>query len=411
MKRTKEQKAITLVALIITIIVLLILAVTTIGAIRESNIIGHAQNATSKYEKAQKEEEKKLLEMQYLLEKKSGAFVGTYSDYVLEKQYGVKVGDYVRYNYKIEGTTDPEAYTTDPAKGIGTSVSSSADATTKKYTLNSNTSISATISADTTIKWRILGLNSNGEIELISADPVNTNVYLANEEAWANAETELKNLCHTLYGQGVGAKKARSIPVEDINNVAGYKYTDERYGVTWQYRFPTKEQKPTGTRYMQKRTKAVGDSWTDWTTATTNSNYQIFIDPIKGTIKQATEAEPETEKESTEIENNHYVYNIADYTNSSNKERLNLMTKKSNGTTSASYWLASRSACCISSSVDFCLRFVHGGCVMSRATHYSGGTRGRFVSGVRPIVILKSEVQLTESTTKINDTRTWDLSV
>ena len=46
MKITKEQRGITLIALIITIVVLLILAGVAIGTLKESNIIGRAQSAS-----------------------------------------------------------------------------------------------------------------------------------------------------------------------------------------------------------------------------------------------------------------------------------------------------------------------------------------------------------------------------
>ena len=52
----KENKAITLVALIITIIVLLILAVVTITAVSEGNIFNHANNAATRYNAAATEE-------------------------------------------------------------------------------------------------------------------------------------------------------------------------------------------------------------------------------------------------------------------------------------------------------------------------------------------------------------------
>lgn len=48
----RGQKGITLVALIITIIVLLILAVVTIGAVKDSSIVNHAENAADKYNSA-----------------------------------------------------------------------------------------------------------------------------------------------------------------------------------------------------------------------------------------------------------------------------------------------------------------------------------------------------------------------
>ena len=53
---TKNEKGITLVALIITIIVLLILAVVSIRAITGDNILGKAETGKNKYEKARKDE-------------------------------------------------------------------------------------------------------------------------------------------------------------------------------------------------------------------------------------------------------------------------------------------------------------------------------------------------------------------
>ena len=52
----KENKGITLVALIITIIVLLILAVVTISAVNEGSLFAHANNATEAYSKSAEEE-------------------------------------------------------------------------------------------------------------------------------------------------------------------------------------------------------------------------------------------------------------------------------------------------------------------------------------------------------------------
>ena len=60
MRKTKEQKGITLIALIITIIVLLILAVVAIGAVQNDGIINHAKNARDEYEKAETNEETTL---------------------------------------------------------------------------------------------------------------------------------------------------------------------------------------------------------------------------------------------------------------------------------------------------------------------------------------------------------------
>lgn len=56
----KEEKGITLVALIITIIVLIILAAVTIMSFRESGIINTSVNGTINYAKAQEDEKIKM---------------------------------------------------------------------------------------------------------------------------------------------------------------------------------------------------------------------------------------------------------------------------------------------------------------------------------------------------------------
>lgn len=56
MRKFKEEKGITLVALIITIVVLLILAGVAIGAAKDSQIIGYAQNAAGGYNQAKTNE-------------------------------------------------------------------------------------------------------------------------------------------------------------------------------------------------------------------------------------------------------------------------------------------------------------------------------------------------------------------
>ena len=63
----RGQKGITLVALIITIIVLLILAVVAIGAITESDIINHADNAATKYNTSKVEEQTQIDNAESLL--------------------------------------------------------------------------------------------------------------------------------------------------------------------------------------------------------------------------------------------------------------------------------------------------------------------------------------------------------
>ena len=57
MRKTREQRGITLIALIITIVVLLILAVVAIDSIRDDGIISHAGNTANTYNQAVKNEQ------------------------------------------------------------------------------------------------------------------------------------------------------------------------------------------------------------------------------------------------------------------------------------------------------------------------------------------------------------------
>lgn len=63
----REQKGITLVALIITIVVLLILAVVSIGAVRNSGIINHSENAASTWKTEQATENQTIKDSEDLL--------------------------------------------------------------------------------------------------------------------------------------------------------------------------------------------------------------------------------------------------------------------------------------------------------------------------------------------------------
>ena len=69
MTKSKETKAITLIALIITIIVLLILAMVTIRALQGYGIINHANDAAKEWEIAQVKEQIKLATYEAKMEK------------------------------------------------------------------------------------------------------------------------------------------------------------------------------------------------------------------------------------------------------------------------------------------------------------------------------------------------------
>ena len=69
----RQEKGITLIALVITIIVLLILAIVTIRIMTNENIIGHANNAVTAYNEAQNNETQQLTWAEQLMQNKGGS--------------------------------------------------------------------------------------------------------------------------------------------------------------------------------------------------------------------------------------------------------------------------------------------------------------------------------------------------
>ena len=72
MKKTREQKGITLIALVITIVVLLILAVVAINSIKDEGLIAKTEEATEKYNQSVQNEADRLNEYLQFLNKYNG---------------------------------------------------------------------------------------------------------------------------------------------------------------------------------------------------------------------------------------------------------------------------------------------------------------------------------------------------
>ena len=337
MSKLKNNKGITLVALIITIIVLLILAMVSIRLVMNGGIIDRAEKGTKAYTEAEVQEQIKLAYSEWQTARWTGE-TDTAADFVkarLNQTYGenavtdvtetngvfsVVFADGREYTYNVAtGTTEKVAKWNDNGDGswthsetgskiqigdkvnydptkdengntLTTTYTSYAEANaaanknegrTSGYTADQSFSVSATTNG-----WRVLGMNENGQIELISADPIQTssssNYYLKGEKGYLYGPDELNAICG-IFGQGKGAESARSLDVDDVNKLAGIttdadkKACTSDYGSKWQYRYPTTEE-VSGTRYMQYK-KDIGSGYGSWTNIT-NSSYQKFKIPV-----------------------------------------------------------------------------------------------------------------------------------
>ena len=168
--------------------------------------------STSIYQIANEKAGKTLVEMYNQAQKDNC----TNSDGSCKKAEHLHIGDYVNYNplnFK-EGTADGDK-----------TASSSTD---------ENGSKDQTFSINDDTKWRVLGKDDNGQILIVSADPVkkdmgdtnnptptnNPYFYLKGAKGYINAETVLERISK-IYGHGVGATGARSLKIEDVNKICG----------------------------------------------------------------------------------------------------------------------------------------------------------------------------------------------
>ena len=415
--KRNTQKGITLIALIITIIVLLILAVVSIRLVVNNGILGKAEKGVKVYSESETEEKVKLAYADYQMGKLTDSsytfeqalqngkvaytsvtgsdaegyiVTATLSDGTEKKlkvtstgvsklkttveEFGLQIGDYVAYD---EGT------------GYSTTIETSESGYVSSQTKTTED-----------LGWRVLGVNEKGELELISDNPTTATIYLRGETGYLNGENVLKDMCNELYGKGTYASSARSLKVDDINKLGNYDPTAySGYGSLWQYQFPS------GETYMQSRQSTDnGATWTDWTDIT-SSSYQTFRMPGADTSTTISVDNPGI---SEPLKYTYYYYIVSNYvkqTTSDGKSMADIITKGT-GTSNLSQWLASPYVICLSGNARFGLRTVFGGGVNRGDLFYSYGDSDCYYYRVRPVVSLKSDIQIEK--TDANDGSTLE---
>ena len=112
----------------------------------------------------------------------------TYTIYIAK----LKIGDYVDYKYKNGSDTYQLSKTY------------------SGYTSNQE------ISQDKNIKWRILNIDENNKVDLISAEPTSQEVYFRGFLGYNNGVDLLNDICEKLYGNNTNGIEARSINLKDM---------------------------------------------------------------------------------------------------------------------------------------------------------------------------------------------------
>ena len=449
-KFKNTQKGITLVALVITIIVLLILAMVSIKIVVDGGLITKASKATdthtigaekeaittgyATYQIALANKEnvtKPTIEGATVTPKGEDwnvTFTKTNNEYqlskdgnvLLAKQNGIeviwtdngdgtftkgnvtlKVGDYVNYDATKDANGNTVATTSYTSYSEANASTNKNDGRSSGHTKDQVFNLTSYTSG-----WRVLGVE-NGNIRLISANIIgpdsggytdgdNKYYYLRGKRGYTDGPSEL-NAISAIYGQGKGAIGAKSITEEDINKITGYDPTnneDEKvYGnkVTYfwdgtdkpYYEYGEGANKETGSLSRSHNTF----NWYDGTTWQTST--------------KSTTANTTNRERITELTSNSYTY-YSYYSTKSGTEWKLLFED----TINKRYYVASFAVKCAPGIVTFCYRHVSNGWFQASELFWSDGGISIPKCGVRPIVYLKSDIQIEK--TDINDGTTLE---
>ena len=350
MQKKSNNSGITLIALIITIIVMLILVAVTVNTAVNSGLFGHAKNATQGW-KSEEEKESNIGNDNYIND-----IVNQFSDSQTKPDRSfLKVGDYIDYTPDTAGNY----------MGLGTSENEKAGSTDNP---------ADGIPQDTTLKWRVMNINDDGSVDLVSAAPIATNVYFQGSLGYNNGVLLLNDLCKSQYSNSTLGVTARSIDLEDIEkkfNSTGinarntYNNGNKTYGQTQTY---TNNYSYTPDIYNHVGKTAAEESKDYYSTPTTATHSQ------KGTL---------------EVQQTYYYFSNTPSSYFDDSTFYELIFG-----TGTAYWLASRYANCNSTNANFGLRNVNSANLNGNNLFNSNNNTNNNNLRVRPVVSLGSNIKI-----------------
>ena len=420
-QKLKNNKAITLIALVVTIVVLLILAGISISLVAGDNgLIKKARDARDETRYASIKEEVELWKADKSLAETTGGNRESLNDFITRlklkdneqenvekdasgkikkitikigdktielsdsktlveafKDGEIKVGDYLNYNTKVDTSKNYKSET------------------------NQNGWADQTYTATQETSWRVLGLNeSEDQLILISANPIAKNMDTSSTNEWDKNPylymkgayscvncIEILNGISGIYSTSLGTVK--SLTAEEINRLIGVTVDKENKKVYVNTAPDTNidEFGVLGNTYTYKSTDYTPESYIAGKNVDTNKIPSVTADA--------------------------YWYAWGNLTiNATLKEMLFSGTTESDKY-SKSYWLASPGVCAGESFADFGPGYVAGGDVVGGGDSFdSNGGWGAFRLGVRPVVYLNSEVSVDDlqKTEAVTDTWNYDNS-
>ena len=377
----RREKGITLIALVITIIVLLILAGVTIATLTGDNgILKKSNDAKEETRGASVEEAVELwkinkkteryseggtsqglqellddLEKQKLITEKERENINnvgqiTIGSRTIQFKEKIKIGDYVNYKPKSKTYTISKTY--------------SGYTDNQEYTTEN-------------LGWRILNINEDGTVDLISNKPTSQEVYFLGATGYNNGVYLLNDMCNELYSNLDKKTTARSLNIEDIQDKLKsedtYKGYESKTGTKW------------GSSFTYDTAKKFPAQWQNDNGVEKESENKNLI-PIE---KELSDVESKTITQTlwdrdAETMKTAFKETSTNFSETDSEIYYNLLCNKGNGR----YWLASRFANAPSESYAvFGLKGVREGRVGGPYLFYTSGFLPSVESrSVRPVV-------------------------
>ena len=429
-QRKKAERGITLIALVITIIVLLILAGVTIATLTGDNgILTKAGDAKTSTEIGDEKEKVELSAVGALAKDNGGEIKREYLNDELTSYIGTEGTDYtlsetapfvVKYldsgrSYVIDENGNVSEYVNiaEYVK-IGDLVNYTPDDKEEdeyydKFGETYSGYANGNIGQDDTLKWRVLNINTDGTVDLISDKPTSSLVYFKGARGYNNGVYLLNDYCKTMYSNSSLGAEARSLNIEDIQDKM--KVVDEETGKKAYENYTASN---TGTKY--------GDPYH----YSSNKWYPLQWKNDNGTTGESkqetvTSYETEADAKAQETAGGLIVTQTYWYLSASDIQS-NFISADTRDTTKATsmyyellcnngssyYWLASRYVLTYNSSYSyFGLRNVDRGRVGGYRMFFSSGNTDSNSYYVRPVVPLKSNIINTDD--GYNETTGWSL--
>ena len=435
-KIKKQQKGITLIALVVTIIILLILAGVSIAMLTGNNgVLTKAGEAKVRTGDAG-DLEKIQLEV-------AGSFdeSGKINLAKLKSNFdenGISYNDVDSFPItatlnRVKRIINQNGEMTEPVDRTGIQVGDYIDyspdvAETVTYS-NDNmtrysgyTSYNVDLKRDTTMKWQVLRINEDGSMDIIGT-PTTSKVYFQAAEGYNNGVYLMNDICKTLYSNSAHNITARSVNQDDMEKWLTDDVKDASGNVT------TKGGKTAKSESIKSYISSLTGG-TDYIESVDTANntvkykkdrsyYPILAGHENGigidtdvktdgiglseeNVKVNNTPLIPTEQTSTQATNNLAVKQTY-YSISINSTNYGAGAKALSNNTY--YWVASRYVICDSDRAKFGLRFARtytGGRDMVR----SGNSYDGWYSSLRPVVTLRSDVLITPSSTASDENGT-----